>query len=119
MKGAMARAEEILARLGDRAWDAATVRQPRQSRHPLPHHGPEIWRTRGKVDGLRSGVGTGGTITAPGGSSRAEARIHIVAVEPAESPVLSAAEPRRIAAGHRGRVHSGPARHQDLHEVCG
>jgi cysteine synthase len=55
----------------------------------------EIWRdTDGQVDILVSGVGTGGTITGVGQMLR-ERRpgAHLVAVEPADSPVLSGGEP--------------------------
>ncbi|MFI3244148.1 MAG: cysteine synthase A [Akkermansia sp.] len=53
--------------------------------------GPEIWEaTDGKVDVFVAGVGTGGTITGVGAALKARnPKIHIVAVEPADSPVLS------------------------------
>jgi cysteine synthase A len=91
MKGAMARAEEILARLGDRAW---MPRQFDNPANPAIHYrttGPEIWEdTAGAVDIFVSGVGTGGTITGVGRYLRErKPGIRIVAVEPAESPVLS------------------------------
>jgi cysteine synthase len=95
MKGAIARAEELLAELGDGAW------MPRQFDNPANPHvhyqttGPEIWEdTGGQVDVFISGVGTGGTITGAGRFLRERnPSIHIVAVEPAESPVLSGGEP--------------------------
>jgi cysteine synthase A len=95
MKGAIARAEEILARLGDRAW---MPRQFDNAANPAIHYrttGPEIWEdTSGGVDIFVSGVGTGGTITGAGRYLRErKPGIRIVAVEPAESPVLSGGQP--------------------------
>ncbi len=53
--------------------------------------GPEIWRqTQGRVDVLVAGVGTGGTLTGAGRFLREKrVKLRIVAVEPAESPMLS------------------------------
>jgi cysteine synthase len=95
MKGAIARAEEILARLGDRAW---MPRQFDNPANPAIHYrttGPEIWEdTKGEIDIFVSGVGTGGTITGAGRFLRErKPGIQIVAVEPAESPVLSGGAP--------------------------
>ena len=95
MLGAIERAEQILAGLGERAW------MPRQFDNPANpdiHYrttGPEIWAdTEGRVDVFVSGIGTGGTITGVGRYLR-ERRpdVRVVAVEPAESPVLSGGQP--------------------------
>ena len=95
MKGAIARAAEIAEKLGERAW---TPRQFDNPANPAIHYrttGPEIWEdTRGEVDVFVSGIGTGGTITGAGRFLREKKpNVRIVAVEPAESPVLSGGEP--------------------------
>jgi cysteine synthase A len=60
--------------------------------------GPEILQdTGGRVDAFVAGVGTGGTITGVGGYLKEElgaAAVRVVAVEPAQSPVLSGGRPR-------------------------
>lgn len=56
--------------------------------------GPEIWEdTGGDIDGIVCGVGTGGTLTGVGEALKSRKRdIAVIAVEPAESPVLSGGE---------------------------
>lgn len=94
MKGAIAKAEEIVASLPD----AVMPGQFENPANPEIHRkttAEEIWRdTGGKFDVFVAGVGTGGTLT--GCAEIFKARnpdIRIVAVEPEDSPVLSGGEP--------------------------
>lgn len=94
-RGAIDKAEEILARLGVRGW---MPRQFDNPANPAIHYcttGPEIWDdTQGRVDTFVAGIGTGGTITGTGRFLREKKPdIQIVAVEPNESPVLSGGKP--------------------------
>jgi cysteine synthase A len=93
--GAVEAAGRIRERLGERGWMLSQVTNPG---NPGAHYrttGPEIWEdTRGEVDVLVAGVGTGGTITGTGRFLRErKPEIRIVAVEPAESPLLARGEP--------------------------
>ena len=94
MKGAIARAEELLSEI-----DGAVMPQQFENpANPEIHRNTtaeEIWNdTDGKVDVFVSGIGTGGTIT--GVSQVLKPRkpdLHVVAVEPSDSPILSGGEP--------------------------
>ena len=91
MKGAVARAEELLAET-PRAFMPQQFKNPANPEIHFKTTGPEIWEdTNGTIDVLISGVGTGGTIT---GVSRyikhvQHKPITSVAVEPEESPVIT------------------------------
>ncbi len=94
MKGAVAKADELAAEIPG----AIIAGQFVNPANPQAHYettGPEVWdATEGTVDALVSGVGTGGTVS---GTARFlkehKASVKAIAVEPAESPVLSGGAP--------------------------
>ena len=94
MRGAIERAGEIAAR-----HDGFVPQQFENLANPWIHRtttGPEVWKaTNGRVDVFVAGVGTGGTITGVAEYVKEDlgADLRTVAVEPAESPVLSGGEP--------------------------
>ena len=94
MRGAVARAQEILAEVPN-----SVMPQQFESRaNPIVHRvstAEEIWNdTAGKVDAVVAGVGTGGTITGVGQALKAKnPKVQMVAVEPEGSPVLSGGQP--------------------------
>lgn len=90
MGGAIERAEELAREIPG----AIIAGQFTNPANPAAHYattGPEIWEdTDGEVDALVAGVGTGGTISGAGRYLRErKPGIAVVAVEPAESPVLT------------------------------
>jgi len=91
MAGAIAKAEELVARDPKRHFMPQQFKNPANPEVHFKTTGPEIWRdTDGKVDVLVSGVGTGGTITGVTRFLRGQGRkLLSVAVEPADSPVLT------------------------------
>jgi len=96
MRGSVAAAERIAAERG-----GVLARQFDNPANPAKHYattGPEIWAdTEGRVDAVVDGVGTGGTISGTGRFLKEQnPDIAVFAVEPDESPLLSAGQ----AGGH-------------------
>jgi cysteine synthase len=93
MKGAVNKAEELGTADG-----AVLVRQFANEANPEIHRrttAEEIWNdTDGQVDIVVAGIGTGGTITGVGQVLKArKPSVQMIAVEPAESPILNGGEP--------------------------
>lgn len=94
MAGAIEKAKELQATI-ENSWIAGQFTNPSNPDAHYSSTGPEIWKdTDGRVDILVASVGTGGTLT---GTARylkeKDPSIHVVAVEPAASPVLSGGKP--------------------------
>jgi len=94
MKGAIARAQELHAENPN----SFLPQQFENASNPNVHKlttGEEIWNdTDGKVDIFVAGVGTGGTVSGVGAALKAHnPNIKIIAVEPADSPVISGGNP--------------------------
>jgi cysteine synthase A len=91
MKGAVEEAERIAAS-GPQYYMPQQFKNPANPEIHFKTTGPEIWeQTKGGIDALVSGVGTGGTITGVSRYVKGEKKRKIVsvAVEPVESPVIT------------------------------
>ena len=94
MQGAIDRAEELAKELPN-AFLAGQFTNPANPAAHVFSTGPEIWEdTDGQVDVFVAGVGTGGTITGVGEYLKSrKPDVHVVAVEPQSSAVLSGGKP--------------------------
>ena len=94
MKGAIAKAKEIVENTPN-AWTPGQFTNQANVHAHYKTTGPEIWQdTDGNVDILIAGVGTGGTITGTGTYLKEQnTHLEVIAVEPADSPVLAGGKP--------------------------
>ncbi len=94
MKGAIAKANDLLAQHGDRGFMPQQFENPANPEIHRKTTAEEIWSaTNGSIDAFVAGVGTGGTITGVSEVIKARKAIKTFAVEPAASPVISGGKP--------------------------
>ena len=118
MKGAIAKADELAREIPGSFVPGQFVNAANPKAH-FDTTGPEIWQdTDGQVDWFVAGVGTGGTITGTG-SYLKERRpgLRVVAVEPAESPLLSGGQAGRELLRIESEIAAEESRQKELVEA--
>ncbi len=95
MKGAIAKAEELVEQHKPLSYMPQQFNNPANPEIHRKTTAEEIWRdSEGRVDFFVAGVGTGGTITGVGEALKEHKKgLKVIAVEPADSPVLSGGQP--------------------------
>ena len=94
MPGAIARAQELVAEIGDKACMPQQFENPANPEIHRRTTAEEIWdATGGEIDAFVSGVGTGGTITGVSEVIKSRRSMMAVGVEPVNSPVISGGNP--------------------------
>lgn len=94
MNGAIAKANQLVEEIGEMAFSPGQFDNPANPKAHRETTAEEIWRdTGGKVDVVISGVGTGGTLTGVGEVLKSRCDVKMIAVEPADSAVISGGQP--------------------------
>jgi len=90
MKGAIAKAAQLAAEMGESAFLPGQFENPANPEAHRQTTAEEIWEaTGGEIDVFVAGVGTGGTITGVSEVIKGRRTLHSVAVEPTDSPVIT------------------------------
>ncbi len=94
MGGAIAKAKQLIEQADEGAFGPSQFDNPANPEAHRQTTAEEIWSaTDGKIDAFVAGVGTGGTITGVAEVLKPRSSMHVVAVEPAASPVISGGQP--------------------------
>lgn len=94
MGGAIAKAKQLIEEAGEGAFGPSQFDNPANPEAHRQTTAEEIWAdTDGKIDAFVAGVGTGGTITGVSEVLKSRCDMKSIAVEPADSPVISGGQP--------------------------